>query len=76
MDTAQDAFKAYVTVAGGRSDAARRLGISVAMVGHLLTGARRFSPRLSIAVEHDSDGKHPRSAFRPDLWPGQMDNNN
>lgn len=68
MNTQKSLFSAYVTSVGGRAEAAKRLGLSTAMVGHLVTGARKVSPAVAIAVDRDSNGHFNRAAFRPDLW--------
>jgi DNA-binding transcriptional regulator YdaS (Cro superfamily) len=62
-------FAAYVHSVGGRRIAACRLGVTVAMVGHLITGERKVSPRVAMAIDADSRGHFSKSAFCPDLWP-------
>lgn len=61
-------FSLYVRHVGGRPEAARRLGISVGMVGHIETGIRGISPRIAMRIESDTDGLIQRSQLRPDLW--------
>jgi DNA-binding transcriptional regulator YdaS (Cro superfamily) len=60
--------QAFVTIVGGRKEAAVKLGMTVAMVGHLSTGERQVSPKVAIAIEQASNGAIKRSALRPDLW--------
>ena len=61
-------FSLYVDHVGGRSEAARRLGISAGMVGHIVNGIRGISPAVAMAVEADSGGLIRRGSLRPDLW--------
>lgn len=61
-------FYLYVRHVGGRAEAARRLEISPAMVGHIITGIRGVSPAVAMKVEADSKGLVSRSQLRPDLW--------
>jgi DNA-binding transcriptional regulator YdaS (Cro superfamily) len=67
-------FSAYVESVEGRRQAAQRLGITAAMVGHLITGERTVSPRIALAVHADSGGHFDKARFRPDLW-GEAANN-
>ena len=67
-------FRAYVESVQGRQKAAERLAISEAMVGHLMTGERKVSPRIALAVHADSGGHFDKARFRPDLW-GEAQNN-
>lgn len=68
MNKPNPVFRAYVDSVHGRSKAASRLGITVAMVGHLITGKRKVSPRIAMAIEADSNGHFNKASFRPDLW--------
>ena len=61
-------FSLYVRHVGGRAEAARRLGISVGMVGHIETGIRGISPTVAMRIEADTNGLIPRGQLRPDLW--------
>ena len=61
-------FSRYVRLVGGRSEAARRLGISIGMVGHIEVGRRGISPEVAKAIEADSQGAISRGHLRPDLW--------
>ena len=61
-------FSLYVRHVGGRQEAARRLGISVGMVGHIETGIRGVSPQVAMKVEADTGGLISRGQLRPDLW--------
>ena len=60
--------QAFVTIVGGRKEAATKLDVTVAMIGHLITGERKVSPQMAIAIESASNGAIRRSALRPDLW--------
>jgi DNA-binding transcriptional regulator YdaS (Cro superfamily) len=64
--------QAFVTIVGGRKEAAIKLGVTVAMVGHLMTGARKVSPQMAIAIDQASNGAIRRSALRPDLWQSEQ----
>jgi DNA-binding transcriptional regulator YdaS (Cro superfamily) len=59
-------FQQYVDLVGGQTEAARRLGITRSMVGHIVNGRRSVSKRLAVAVEQDSNGLFRREAL---LWP-------
>ena len=61
-------FSRYVQQVGGRAEAAKRLGISIGMVGHIEVGRRGISPDVARAVEADTHGAITRSDLRPDLW--------
>lgn len=61
-------FALYVEHVGGRDEAAKRLGVSVGMVGHILNGIRGVSPRVAMQVEADTKGLISRGQLRPDLW--------
>ena len=65
---ANPTFSLYVRHVGGRAEAAKRLGISVGMVGHIETGIRGISPHVAMKVEADSNGLVTRGQLRPDLW--------
>ena len=65
MDAANP-FAKYVDLVGGRTEAARRLGISPSLVGHICNGRRAVSKRLAVAVEQDSNGVFRREVL---LWP-------
>jgi DNA-binding transcriptional regulator YdaS (Cro superfamily) len=67
MDT-PNPFVQYVELVGGISEAARRLGISRSLVGHICNGRRAVSKRLAVAVEQDSNGVFRREAL---LWPDE-----
>lgn len=49
-----------------RADAAKLLGCTVAMVGHVERGVRSFSPERAKALE--DEGKVPAAVLRPDLF--------
>jgi DNA-binding transcriptional regulator YdaS (Cro superfamily) len=61
-------FQQYVELVGGQTEAARRLGITRSMVGHIVNGRRSVSKRLAVAVEQDSNGLFRRERL---LWPDQ-----
>lgn len=69
MDTPNQFFHLYVKSVGGRTEAAKRLGLSVGMVGHILCGRRPISVKTALAIEADTKGLFKRSVLRPDLWP-------
>ena len=60
--------QAFVTIVGGRKVAAQRLGISLAMVGHLCTGERAVSPQVAKKIEEVSGGVITRAALLPELF--------
>jgi len=66
--TEKSAFSDYVRHVNGRAEAARRLAISVGMVGHIENGIRGISPAVAMKIEADTNGVIPRSRLRPDLW--------
>lgn len=68
MDKAVFYFQQYVKRAGSRANAAKRLGIGVGMVGHLLCGRRGISSRIAQAIEQDTQGEIRKAWLRPDLW--------
>lgn len=49
-------FADYVARVDGRREAARRLGVSVSLVGHILKGIRPITPEIARRVEVDSGG--------------------
>lgn len=61
-------FALYVEHVGGRDEAAKRLGVTVGMVGHIINGVRGVSPKVAMQVEADTNGLIPRGKLRPDLW--------
>lgn len=61
-------FCSYVAIAGSRNEAARRLGISVGMVGHIEQGRRNVSPQVAMKIDADTSGQISKSRLRPDLW--------
>lgn len=61
-------FQQYVDLVGGQQEAARRLGISRSLVGHIVNGRRAVSKRIAVAVEQDSNGLFRRERL---LWPDQ-----
>jgi DNA-binding transcriptional regulator YdaS (Cro superfamily) len=67
MSTANP-FVKYVELVGGPTEAARRLGISRSLVGHICNGRRAVSKRLAVIVEQDSNGVFRREAL---LWPDE-----
>ena len=58
----------YIEAVGGRQEAAKRIGVSLAMVGHMATGRRGVSPKVAKAIEADTGGVFRKAALRPDLW--------
>jgi DNA-binding transcriptional regulator YdaS (Cro superfamily) len=65
---AKTAFSKYVDNAGGRAEAAKKLGITVGMVGHVLTGVRNISVERAKMVEAQTDGRISRAMLRPDVF--------
>jgi DNA-binding transcriptional regulator YdaS (Cro superfamily) len=59
-------FQNYVMAVGGQTKAARRLGVSRSMVGHIFHGRRGISKRMAVLVEQDSNGVWNRAQL---LWP-------
>lgn len=68
MNPATEVFTGYVKSVGSREEAAKRLGISVGMVGHIENGRRGVSPRVARAIETDTNGFIDKAKLRPDLW--------
>ena len=63
-----EAFGRYVTEVGGRAEAARKLGITVGMVGHVLNGVRCLSVARAKVVEDQTEGRITRHDLRPDVF--------
>jgi len=61
-------FKKYVSDVGGRAVAARRLGVSVGMVGHIEVERRGVSIKLAKRIEEDTKGAITRHHLRPDVF--------
>lgn len=61
-------FHRYVTYVGSRKEAAARLGISEAMVGHILTGIRGVSVRVAQRIDAETNGTIAKHDLRPDVW--------
>lgn len=57
-----------VAAAGGRSQFARRMGVSVVMVHKWLTGRARLTGERARQVEHIVGGVVKRHELRPDLF--------
>lgn len=68
MKTPLHQFRRYVAFAGSRKEAAKRLGLSVSMVGHILTDRRGIAPKVAQAIEADTHGQITKASLRPDLW--------
>ncbi len=58
----------YIAQVGGRAEAARRLGITVGMVGHLAVGRRKVSPRIARRIEAETNGAIRRDALCPQVF--------
>lgn len=65
---AQTAFSKFVDEAGGRAEAAKRLGITVGMVGHVINGVRSISIDRAREIESQTQGRITRSDLRPDVF--------
>lgn len=63
-----EAFAQYVTEVGGRAEAAKRLGITVGMVGHVLNGVRSISIDRAKEIEVQTDGRITRHDLRRDIF--------
>lgn len=63
------AFELYVTMCGSRKEAARRMGVSLPMIDHILSGFRKLSVRLAMRVAADAGGHIALHELRPDIWP-------
>ena len=61
-------IQTFIDLVGGRKVAAKRLGVSLAMVGHLCTGERSVSPQVAKRIEEVSGGAITRAALLPDLF--------
>jgi len=68
MKTPNSHIQRFVATVGGRKVAAKRLGISLAMVGHLCTGERAVSPQVAKRIEEVSGGAITRAALLPELF--------
>ena len=62
------AFQEFVSESGGRAAAAKRIGITVGMVGHVLGGVRNLSVSRAIAIEAATAGRITRAELRPDVF--------
>lgn len=68
MNKPNPQVQAFVTIVGGRKEAAAKLGVTVAMVGHLVNGVRDVSPQMALKVEQASNGVITRAALLPELF--------
>lgn len=71
-----EAFSQYVTEAGGRAEAAKKLGITAGMVGHVLNGVRSISIERAKEIESQTGGRITRHDLRRDVFgppPGETD---
>lgn len=70
-------FSRYVKSVGGRPEAARRLKISVGMVGHIETERRGISIDVAKRIEQDTNAAITRFDLRPDVFgvsPASLEN--
>ena len=67
MDTNQH-FSKWVAQVGGRAEAAKRLGVSVGMVGHIEVGRRGISIDVAKRIETETGGSISRHQLRPDVF--------
>lgn len=65
---AQTAFSKFVDEVGGRAEAAKRLDITVGMVGHVVNGVRSLSVERAKLVEAQTEGRISRADLRPDIF--------
>lgn len=68
MAKKNDLFCSYVETAGGREAAAKELGRSLSMIGHLMNGVRGVSPELALLIHERTGGQIDKGRLRPDLW--------
>ena len=63
-------FKRFVSdyMGGDRSKAANQLGVSLALVGHLMTGIRQVSVPMAQRIELHTHGEITRYDLRPDVY--------
>jgi DNA-binding transcriptional regulator YdaS (Cro superfamily) len=60
------AFQEYVDMAGSRREVCRQLGISEALVGHILHGRRNVTPSLALKIEEATGGQIRKEKL---VWP-------
>lgn len=65
---AQAVFSKYVDEVGGRAEAAKKLGITVGMVGHVVKGVRSISIERAKLIEVQTGGRITRADLRPDVF--------
>ena len=53
---------------GAKAEMAEHLGISPTWLGQILSGVRKASPKLAIAIEKATQGLVTRKEMRPDLY--------
>ena len=53
---------------GSKSEMAEHLSISRTWLGQLISGVRKASPKLAIAIEKATGGLVTRKEMRPDLY--------
>lgn len=58
----------YVAMCGSQSKAARRLGVSPSLVGHLACARRAVTVAMAIKIDQDTGGAITRAELRPDVW--------
>lgn len=68
MSKKNDLFCSYVAIVGGREAAARELGKSISLIGHLMNGIRGITPEIAMAVHERTGGQIDKARLRPDLW--------
>lgn len=70
MNAPNPYFKKFVTdyMAGDRRKAARQLGVSVALIGHVMTGRREVSIPVTQRIEFFTRGGINRHDLRPDVF--------
>lgn len=68
MNTPLQQFRTYVREVGGRKEAAKRLGLSLGMVSHILCDRRGISPPVAQSIDADTSGRISKASLRPDLW--------
>lgn len=70
MDNQSPLFQKFIDdyMQGDRKKAAESLGVSIALVGHVLTKRRGVSIPVAIRIEEITSGEISRHDLRPDVY--------
>lgn len=70
MDNKNPLFQKFIDgyMQGDRKKAAESLGVSIALVGHVLTNRRGVSIPVAIRIEEITGGEIDRADLRPDVY--------